>query len=72
MNAEQMRIREITDRQKHSVDLTGYELRIIRRALAMFAHSPNGGRITAQEATDTSELQDFLSSVEVPDLCVAS
>jgi len=63
---------ETADRAKHTVDLTGYELRIIRRALAMFAHGPNGGRITAEEAADASELQDFLSSVETPDQMVAA
>lgn len=66
-----MRRREITDRQKHTVDLTGYELRLIRRALALFAHSPRGGNLTMQEATDAGELQAHLSAVETPDLCIA-
>jgi hypothetical protein len=70
MNAEQMRIREITDRRKHSVDLTGYELRIIRRALAQFANGPTGARVTWGEATDARELQEHLTSVEMPDRVV--
>ena len=64
--------REITDRTKHTVDLTGYELRIIRRALAMFQHGPSGSRVSAEEVKDAGELQEFLSALEVPDQVVAA
>jgi hypothetical protein len=67
MNAGQKRISEITDRRKHTVDLTGYELRLIRRALAHFANGTTGARMTTNEATVASEILERLSSVEVPD-----